>query len=171
MHYKARTFYGCREHGKGKNVWAAYVENVALAEAVCAFCGWLIRENVQRYVQEMARGLFLPFDTWALVWGVLYALMGVGAARIYLRPMSDMRSYALKTYLWQLVFCFFWPVWLLRFHWYGFALLWLLALWVQIAWMIAAFRQLDRPAAWLQVPYFLWAIFLGYCNLRVCLLN
>lgn len=155
----------------GKNVWSAYVENVALAEVTGAFSGWLIWENAQQYAQKMTGTLLLTPDTLWMVWAVLYALMGGGAARIYLRPMSEMRSYALKTYLWQLLFCFFWPIWLFNFHWYGFAFLWLLALWVQIAWMIAAFRQLDRPAAWLQMPYLLWVAFSGYCNLRVCLQN
>ena len=37
--------------------------------------------------------------------------------------------------------------------------------------MIAAFATVDRPAAWLQVPYLLWVSFAAYLNLGVWLLN
>lgn len=44
-------------------------------------------------------------------------------------------------------------------------------LWALILWMIAAFAKVDRPAAWMQVPYLLWVSFAAYLNLGVWLLN
>ena len=54
---------------------------------------------------------------------------------------------------------------------FGFALLWLSALWVMILMMIDAFRKVDRPAALLQIPYLLWVSFAAYLNFGVWRLN
>lgn len=152
--------------------WKIYAGNILLAEAVGGLSGWLTQGGAQLYAQQLVKPPFSPpGGVFPVVWVALFALMGIGAARICRKPASAMKRYALQTYLWQLGFVFFWSIWFFGLQWYGFALLWLVALWVQIAWLIAAFRQLDRVAAWLQVPYFLWVFFAGYLNLGVFLLN
>lgn len=115
------------------------------------------------YMQDMILPpLFQSLEGFSLVWAILYLLMGISVARIYLKPDSEMRTYALKTYCWQLLFNWMWGVWFFRFHWYAFAFLWLLMLIVQVAWMIAAFRELDILAARLQIPYLI-GLFLIVC--------
>ena len=37
--------------------------------------------------------------------------------------------------------------------------------------MIRAYYKIDRPAAWLQVPYLAWSVFAAYLNFGVWLLN
>ena len=54
---------------------------------------------------------------------------------------------------------------------FGLALVWLLALWALIIWMIGAFHPVDAPAAWLQLPYLLWVTFAAYLNLGTWMLN
>lgn len=78
--------------------------------------------------------------------------MGIGAARIYLAPASDARSRSLLLFLVQLVFNFFWSIIFFNLQAFGFAFLWLIALWVLILLMILSFRKVDKPAAWLQIP-------------------
>ena len=54
---------------------------------------------------------------------------------------------------------------------YLLSFLWLSLLLVLIAVMIALFYPIDRTAALLQLPYFLWVLFAGYLNLAIWLLN
>ena len=97
--------------------------------------------------------------------------MGIGAARIYLAPASNARSRSLLLFFVQLAFNFFWSIIFFNLQAFGFAFLWLIALWVLILLMILSFRKVDKPAAWLQMPYLLWVTFAAYLNWGVWLLN
>ncbi len=37
--------------------------------------------------------------------------------------------------------------------------------------MTLSFREVDAPAAWLQLPYMVWVGFAGYLNFGVWMLN
>lgn len=155
-----------------KKLWPAYAAGILLTEAVGALSGWLTREGVQLYAQTIVKPpLSPPGIVFPVVWTILYALMGIGAARVYLAPPSAERCLALRAYLLQLCFNFFWSIWFFGAQWYGFAFLWLLALWCLILWMREAFDRVDRTASRLQIPYLLWVTFAGYLNLGVWWLN
>ena len=98
------------------------------------------------------------------VWAALFALMGAGAARVWLAPASPARGRALAAFGAQLAFNFCWSLIFFNAGAYGAALLWLAALWGLILWMILAFRRVDRAAALMQLPYLLWVSFAGYLN-------
>lgn len=155
-----------------RNHWKVFIVSVVLAEAVGALSGWLTRDGAQQYAQSIVLPpLSPPGIVFPIVWTVLFALMGIGSALVWLAPDSQARSGALRLYAVQLAFNFVWS--LIFFNWknYGFAFVWLAALWVLIGWMILRFRALVPAAGWTQVPYFLWVAFAGYLNLGVWLLN
>ena len=155
-----------------KSTWKTYAFWIVLAEAVGALSGWLTRKGVKVYNATVEQPpLSPPSIAFPIVWGILFALMGVGAARIYLAPASNARSRSLLLFLVQLVFNFFWSIIFFNWQAFGFASLWLIALWVLILLMILSFRKVDKPAAWLQIPYLLWVTFAAYLNLGVWLLN
>ncbi|MCF2677038.1 tryptophan-rich sensory protein [Pseudoflavonifractor phocaeensis] len=106
-----------------------------------------------------------------MVWGILFALMGIGAARIYLTSPSRERTSSLRIFLLQLAFNFFWSILFFNFQAFGAALVWLVILWGLILWMITSFHKVDPLAAWLQVPYLLWVTFAAYLNYGVWILN
>ena len=106
-----------------------------------------------------------------VVWTILYALMGIGAARIYETPPSQKRSLGLNLFVAQLVVNFFWSPIFFQLQAFGFAFLWLLLLWGLVLRMSLTFRKLDPPAAKLQIPYLLWLTFAAYLNLGVWYLN
>ena len=112
-----------------------------------------------------------PGILFPVVWTVLYALMGIGAARGAAAPESKGRSRALNVFVVQLVVNFFWSLIFFNAGAYGFALAWLLLLWVLVGVMIVLFRQVDKAAALLQLPYFLWVTFAAYLNYGVWRLN
>lgn len=106
-----------------------------------------------------------------MFWTLLYALMGIGAARIYLSSPSNIRSLGLNLFITQLVVNFFWSPIFFNAQAFGFAFFWLLLLWALVLGMIITFRKVDPLAAMLQIPYLIWLTFAAYLNLGVWYLN
>lgn len=152
--------------------WKPYVFWIALAEGVGALAGWLTRDGLDIYKQTVTQPpLSPPPFIFPIVWAILYALMGIGAARVYLTPASNARSRGLLLWLVQLAFNFLWSIVFFNLQAYAFAFFWLIALWLLILWMTISFYQVDKTAALLQIPYLLWVAFAGYLTFGVWMLN
>lgn len=155
-----------------KQNWKTYAFWIILTQAVGALSGWLTREGTKVYNATVEQPpLSPPSIVFPVVWAILYLLMAIGAARVYLTPASNNRSRALALFLAQLAVNFFWSIIFFNLQNFGFALAWLLLLWVMILGMVVLFRRVDKPAAWLQVPYLLWVSFAAYLNYGVWVLN
>ena len=152
--------------------WKPYVLGILITEAVGAFSGVLSREGTQLFSEMVQQPPFSPPEIlFPIVWGFLYALMGIGAARVYLTPLSSTRSHGLNLYVIQLVVNFFWSLIFFNAQAYGFAFLWLLLLWGLVLQMILTFHKVDPAAAYLQIPYLLWLTFAAYLSIGVWYLN
>jgi len=152
--------------------WKPYAFWILFTEAVGALAGWLTRDGSKYYSDYVVQPpLSPPPLVFPIVWGILYALMGIGAARIWLAEDGPQQKKSLSLYLLQLLFNFVWSFLFFQFRVYGFAFFWLLTLWVLILLMILSFRKLDSAAALLQIPYLLWVTFAAYLNLGTWLLN
>lgn len=155
-----------------KQAWKQYAFWIVLAELVGGLSGWLTRGGAALYKETIRKPpLSPPGAVFPIVWTALFALMGVGAARVAMAPASRARSQGVRIFLLQLAFNFFWSVLFFNFQRFGLALLWLIALWLLIVRMILLFRKTDRLAARLQLPYLLWVAFAAYLNLGVWVLN
>lgn len=152
--------------------WSSYGVWVLFTEGIGLLSGWLTREGVTQFQTTAQQPPLSPPAIWfPIVWTLLYALMGIGAARVYRAPASNARSRALLLYLLQLSFNFIWSILFFNLGRYGLAFFWLLALWCLIVWMIRAFYRVDKPAALLQFPYLLWVSFAAYLNFGVWMRN
>ena len=155
-----------------KSAWKTYAFWIVFAEAVGAVSGWISSGGIQAYTEKIIKPVLSPPSiVFPIVWTVLFALMGIGASRVYLSSASQARSRSLLLFIVQLVLNFFWPIIFFNLQSFGFAFFWLVALWILILLMILSFRKVDVPAAWLQLPYLLWVTFAAYLNLGVWLLN
>lgn len=155
-----------------KRSWKTYLFWILGTEAVGALAALLTRDAAAQYGDMLVKPpLSPPAAVFPIVWVLLYALMGVSAARVALSPPSAERRTGLRLYLIQLGVNFFWSILFFRFAAYGFAFFWLVLLWALIVRMILSFRETDLAAAWLQVPYLLWVFFAGYLNYGVWMLN
>ncbi len=112
-----------------------------------------------------------PAWMFPVVWGILYALLGIGIARIRISPLSRERNRGTNLFIAQLVINFFWTLIFFNLHAYGLAFLWLLLLWGLVLGMILVFRKVDPLAAKLQIPYLIWLTFAAYLNFGVWYLN
>ena len=152
--------------------WKNYALWIAVTEAVGLASGLITKEGTEIYKDTIAKPpLSPPAIVFPVVWAMLYALMGVSAARISLASPSNTRRCARNIYLAQLALNFFWSIIFFNLQAYLFAFIWLLALWGTILYMIIEFRKIDKIAGNLQIPYLLWVTFAGYLNLGVWLLN
>ena len=151
-----------------KGNWKTYAFWIILSEAVGGLAGLLTREGVKLFNEAAIQPpLSPPAWVFPIVWVILYALMGISAARI---ALTDSKP-GLNLFISQLIVNFFWSLLFFNAMVYGFAAIWLVLLWWLVLLMILAFRKADRPAAWLQVPYLLWLSFALYLNVGVWVLN
>ena len=145
---------------------------IVFTEAVGALSGILSRSGSQAFGQTVQQPPFSPPGIlFPIVWTILYALMAIGAAHIWLSPPSTARNRGINLYLTQLTVNFFWSLIFFNAAAYGLAFLWVLILWALVLWMILVFAQIDRTAALLQIPYLLWLTFAAYLSFGVWRLN
>ncbi len=155
---------------KNKKLWT-YVIFIGISEAVGILSGLLTRNGMERVMELPKSSLTPPSWVFPIVWTVLFLLMGVGAARIWLAEDSNAKFNGLWFYVFQLIFNFFWSLLFFNMQWFGVAFIWLIVLWILIAGMAYNFYQVDKAAGLLQVPYLIWVTFAGYLNYVVWALN
>ena len=152
--------------------WKTYTFWILLSEAVGVISGLLSIGATAAFNETAVQpALSPPAWVFPVVWSILYALMGISAARIRLSPPSPERSKGTNLFIAQLIINFFWSLIFFNAQAYGFALLWLILLWVLVLWMIISFAHTDKLAALLQIPYLLWLTFAAYLNFSIWQLN
>ena len=155
-----------------KGNWKTYLFWIVLTEAVGGLSALLTRKGMELYNDTVIKpALSPPMILFPIVWGILYALMGIAIARTQLKGKNTLQERSLLLYIIQLGFNFCWSIFFFNLQAFGFAFLWLMALWGLIIWMLLTFRKVDKTAAWLIVPYLLWVTFAAYLNAGVYLRN
>lgn len=155
------------------NKYKTYFVGILIPVAVGIVSSLLVQENFLLYEELTRPPLSPPKYIFPIVWTILYVLMGISSARIYLcetSERSDIKQ-ALTLYGVQLVFNFLWPIAFFNFEALLFAFIWLMIMWVIIILMIIKFYTIDKTAAYLQIPYLLWTTFAAYLNFGFYLLN
>ena len=152
--------------------WKVYAFWIGISELVGLISGWLSMEGMVIYNATVNKPTLTP-PAWVfpVVWTILFALMGIGAARVWLKDDLVWKKPGLNIFFTQLVFNFFWPLFFFNAQAFGFSLIWLIALWLLVLGMIWIFRKSDRLAAYLQIPYLLWLTFAAYLNAMVWIMN
>ena len=152
--------------------WLPYILSVGIALGI-GFLSSLLSANGREAYETMAVKPMLTPPGWLffIVWTALYALMGISAVRIWQKPSGSERGKALNLYVLQLILNFFWSLIFFNARAYGFAAIWLLILWGVVFMMIRSFDKLDKPAAYLQLPYLFWLTFAAYLNIATWVLN
>lgn len=149
----------------------SYLFWILIIEATGLLSGLLSMEGMGEYAQNAVKpGFSPPALVFPIVWTILYALMGIGIARIRSTSSSE-RKNAEILFAAQLILNLFWPLIFFNAKAYGPALMLLMALWILVFAMLLAFQKLDNPAGKLQIPYLLWLSFAVLLNEQTWLLN
>lgn len=150
-----------------------YIISIAIALAVGGLAAFLTRNDMDIYKEIVLPPLAPPTILFPIVWTVLYVLMGISSAMIYLRKDDAPNAVrdALSVYGINLVLNFMWSIIFFKFRVFLFAFIWLLALLAVIIKMILDFRKIKPIAGYLQIPYAVWVTFAGYLNFAIWWLN
>lgn len=145
---------------------------IAIPVLVGLVAGLLTRNSMEVFALVEKPPLAPPAWLFPAVWTILYILMGI-SSYIILTSNADQGEInkAIKLNAYQLVVNFLWPTFFFNFGWYFFSFLWLIFLWILVFLMIRSFYEINKVAAYLNVPYLVWLTFAGYLNAGIWLLN
>ena len=105
------------------------------------------------------------------VWSALYTMMATAAWLVWKRGGFAAQRWPLKLFLVQLALNAAWTPLFFGLHRPGIAFAEIVILWLAIAAALAAFRPVNRTAAWLLAPYLAWVTFAAVLNFTLWRLN
>ena len=152
--------------------WKKLIIAVAIPLAIGGLAGLITSDGVSEF-EELKKPLLAP-PAWLfpVAWSILYVLMGVASYKVWTVVTTyEKRKQALFAYGVQLFFNFVWPIIFFNLQEYFFAFVWLVGLWLLIYVTFVQFKQIDRIAGWLLIPYLVWVAFAGYLNFGISILN
>ena len=145
---------------------------IILTVLVGAISGIATTNSIKDWYVAISKPFFNPPNyLFGPVWTVLYILMGISFFLILRSPKSDLRNKAIVVFCIQLVLNFCWSFIFFKFHLIGLAFVEIILIWLSIIWMILVFSKINKAAAYLQVPYFLWVSFASILNYSIWYLN
>ena len=147
-----------------------YIISIAGALIVGALSAIASRNGMREFALLKQPALSPPGWLFPVVWTLLYALMGVSAARVYIANTAESKP-ALCVYAAQLIVNALWTPLFFELELRLVAFIWILLLIGLVVTMIARFKRVDVPAGNLQFPYLIWLFFAAYLNLGVFILN
>ena len=152
--------------------WKKLVIAVAIPLAIGGLAALLTAGSMEQFDKLKQPFLSPPAWLFPVAWTILYTLMGIASYRIWTAVTTyEKRKQALFAYGAQLFFNFVWSIIFFNLQEYFFAFVWLVGLWLLIYVTWAQFKQIDRVAGWLLIPYLAWVGFAGYLNLGIAILN
>lgn len=141
---------------------------ILVSLAVGGLSAFLTRGNMSVFDEVTKPPLTPPAIVFPIVWSILYVLMGISAARVYLREGD---SHAIRVFGINLILNFFWSIIFFNLRAFCFAAIWLILLFITVLSMTIKFWRIDRLAGALQIPYLVWLVIAGYLNIFICLVN
>lgn len=156
-----------------KNIkWKQLLPALMLPLALGGLSAWLNRGAMADYAALNKPPLSPPGWLFPVVWTLLFLLMGLASYLVAVSPVSDRRrGRALRLYLVQLGFCFFWGSLFFGLGARFAAFVWLLLLLGLALVCCLLFWHIHRRAGALLLPYLLWLLFAAYLNLSLWLIN
>ncbi|WOO37509.1 TspO/MBR family protein [Anaerocolumna sp. AGMB13020] len=152
------------------------IKGAAISAGIALLTGMLsslLSGGQQQLYGQLIQPPFAP-PPWlfGVVWPILYILMGIAAYLIYITPAAPAdKQVSLFYYGAQLFVNFTWSIVFFRFQAYGLSVLVLAFLLVLVTFTMIYFFDLNRLAALLLLPYYLWLLVAYYLNIGVFLLN
>lgn len=150
-----------------------YSVAIAIPMTVGLLSAALTKDSMSVYEELNSPPLSPPGMIFPIVWTVLYVLMGISSAMIYIdkEKNPDAAKKGLIWYAVSLVLNLSWSIVFFNLQAAFFALLVLIVLLYTVIRTILEYRKVKPIAAYLQIPYALWIAFAGYLNAGIWLLN
>jgi tryptophan-rich sensory protein len=159
-----------------KNLWQRYKSfflSVIISLGVGILSTLLTMKNMNIAESVLQPPLAPPAFLFSIVWTVLYVLMGISAALVFEKrkqmPVSVRQG--LTYYAMSLVVNFTWNIIFFNFRAFLIASLWIVLLLFLIIKTVLHYFKVDKPAAYLQLPYIVWVAFATYLTFGILYLN
>lgn len=145
--------------------WAALVGFVTLTLGVGFTASAYTMPSIPTWYAGLDKPGWTP-PNWLFgpVWTALYLLMAVAAWRVW---MVGGGGGALAVWAVQLALNFAWSLLFFHLRRVDLALADIFALWLAIVCTIVLFWRIDRPAAWMLVPYLVWVSYATALNASI----
>ena len=151
-----------------KKKWKNLLISVAVSLSVGIMSALLSMGGMRAYADMYKPPLSPSGWVFPIVWTILYVLMGIAAFLVF-QSVGEDKKLALTLYVIQLFLNFGWSIIFFDLKAYFFAFAWLLVLWLFIYLTMKQFRQLNKTAGILMLPYLAWVAFAGYLNLAIAI--
>ncbi|MEG1505992.1 MAG: TspO/MBR family protein [Bacilli bacterium] len=99
----------------------------------------------------------IPSYVFPIVWTILYFLMGI-SFYIITESTSQSKEKAIIFYILQLIFNSLWTLFFFGLKLYTFSFVWIILLIILVVLMITEFYKINKVAAYLNIPYFIWLL-------------
>ncbi len=150
-----------------------FVIAILIPLAVGGLSALLTMGNMDIYNELNTPPLSPPSILFPIVWTILYILMGISSAIVWIERNNDTTAAddGISIYSVSLVFNFLWSIFFFNLRWFLFSFIWLVALLILIIMTIRSYKKVSPIAAYLQIPYAIWVAFAGYLNISIWILN
>ncbi len=164
-----------------------YIVSIAAALAAGGISSVFAMSAMKEYGALRQPPLAPPSWLFPVVWTILFVLMGISAARIYIIGKQDrsgktvrcgdnsdiggQAACALRVYLVQLILNMLWTPLFFTLNLRLAAFVLLVMLLITVIVMTCSFFKLDKVSGILMLPYIAWLLFAGYLNLGPYILN
>lgn len=159
-----------------KIAWKRLIIALALPQ-LAGFIGSIFTtQAIPTWYATLNRPSFAP-PNWlfAPVWTLLFILMGIAFYLVWQSPVKESQEktkhQAIRFFLIQLVFNTLWSIIFFDQQLLYLAFVEIVVLWILILLTILRFSKIKPLAAYLMIPYLLWASFASILNLAFALLN
>ncbi|RYU90033.1 tryptophan-rich sensory protein [Mucilaginibacter terrigena] len=147
--------------------------SIAITFTIGIVASLFTRPEITGWYQTLRKPSFTP-PNWLfpVAWSTLYLLIAISAYIIWKhRDSRPKYKTAVIIYFTQLALNFSWSIVFFGMHQVLGGLIIIIALLVTIILNIAWFARINKPAAWLLVPYIAWVLFATLLNISICVLN
>lgn len=149
--------------------WKRLIIITIITFVVGSFFSWFTMNNMDTF-KELEKPVNVPAMLFPIVWIILYLLISI-SCYIITKPDDKGKDKALIWYGIQLIINSLWSLIFFGFGAYLFAFIWIILLLITVVIMTAKFYNIDKRAAYINIPYILWILFAGYLNFGIYLLN
>lgn len=149
--------------------WKRLIIITIITFVVGSFFSFFTMNSMETF-KELEKPINVPGILFPIVWSILYLLMSI-SCYIISCSKDENKNEAIIIYAIQLVINSVWSLIFFGFGAYLLGFIWIIILAVTVIIMIAKFYNIDKKAAYLNIPYILWILFAAYLNFGIYILN
>lgn len=149
--------------------WKRLILITIITFVVGSFFSFFTMNNMDTF-KELEKPINVPGVLFPIVWSILYLLMSI-SCYIITNSNDKNKNEAIIIYAIQLIINSVWSLIFFGFGAYLLGFIWIIILAVIVIIMIAKFYNINKKAAYLNIPYILWILFAAYLNFGIYILN